>query len=104
MSGQPEESRSSEELNEEGAGLGMSEDDNTFEPEEDPDAVDDPDDHPGSGGTLSYEEEASAALRAVGDEPPTQLTHDEEALVQEAIPVPDEQREVEVTEDDDDAL
>ena len=37
MSGQPEESRSSEELNEEGAGLGMSEDDNTFEPEEDPD-------------------------------------------------------------------
>jgi hypothetical protein len=102
MSGQPEENTSPEELNEEGAGLGMGEDDNTFEPEEDPDAVDDPDDHLGPGGTLSYEEEASAALEAAGDEPPRQLTHDEEALVQELYPVPDEQREVEVVEDDDD--
>ncbi|GAA5163170.1 hypothetical protein [Ornithinimicrobium tianjinense] len=34
MTGQPEEQRRAEELSDDGVGLGMSEEDNTFEPEE----------------------------------------------------------------------
>lgn len=50
MSGGPDQERepdestsSSEPLNEDGAGLGMSEEGSTFEPEETPEAVEDPD-------------------------------------------------------------
>lgn len=38
-----EQGRHEEPLNEEGAGIGMDEEPNTFEPEEDPDATEEPD-------------------------------------------------------------
>lgn len=40
--GQEHEGQQEEPLNEEGAGLGMDDEANTFEPEEDPDATDEP--------------------------------------------------------------
>ncbi|MDO5738612.1 MAG: hypothetical protein Q4P07_00515 [Ornithinimicrobium sp.] len=39
MTGREDEAEAPEELSKEGVGLGMSEDANTFEPEEDPEAV-----------------------------------------------------------------
>ena len=42
MSGQPDRETQREELNPEGAGLGMDDEPNTFEPEEEPEATDDP--------------------------------------------------------------
>ena len=43
MSDQPGRDTQDEELNEEGAGMGMDDEPNTFEPEEDPEATEDPD-------------------------------------------------------------
>lgn len=43
MSDQPGAQGQDEELNEEGVGLGMDEEANTFEPEEDPEATEEPD-------------------------------------------------------------
>ncbi|SOC54474.1 hypothetical protein [Ornithinimicrobium cerasi] len=112
MTGQPDGATSPEDLNEEGVGLGMGEDDSTFEPEETPEAVDDPDrpanpgglvDPDASGGTLSYEQEASASLEAMGEEPPTELSYEEESFArQEAVTTPDELREVDLEDDPDD--
>jgi hypothetical protein len=84
----------------------MGEADNTFEPEEAPEAVDAP--QPGSdpdaaGGTLTYEEEASASLQAMGEEPPQELSYDDESFArQEAATTPDELREVDLEDDLDD--
>lgn len=105
MTGQPDGTTSPENLNEEGVGLGMGQGDSTFEPEETPEAVDDPDrparpdgsgDDPG-GGTLTYEQEASASLEVMGEEPPAALSYDDVGFArEEAVATPDELREVDL--------
>ena len=49
MSDQPGHDTQDEQLDEEGAGLGMDEEANTFEPEEDPEATEEPDVNPDAG-------------------------------------------------------
>lgn len=102
MTGQPDGNQ----LSQEGAGLGMGQEDNTFEPEEAPEAVDEPDagsDPDAAGGTLSYEEEASASLEAMGEEASRELSYDDELFArQEAVTTPDELREVDLDDDPDD--
>lgn len=115
MTGQPDGTISPEDLHEEGVGVGMGKGESTFEPEETPEAVDAPgrqsspdgavDPH-ASGGTLTYEQEASASLEALGEEPPTELSYDDEVAQKggpEGVPTPDALREVELGDDPDDA-
>lgn len=86
MTGQPDGTTDPEELSDEGVGLGMSEDETTFEPEEDPETVDEPD-----RGTLTYEQEASASLVEMGEEEPSTIDYGDRDEV-----APDELREVPV--------
>lgn len=95
MTGQPEhahagggEHGSDERLSDEGVGMGMSEEGSTFEPEETPEAVDEPDEH-GAGGA-----EGSATDTVVE---PRELVPDDDRVDEAEAPrevLPDAERGV----------
>lgn len=99
MSGQPEndghqggrEHGSADQLSDEGAGLGMSDEGTTFEPEETPEAVDEPEEGP-QGGSAG----GAGALDDVVQ--PRELVPDEDRADEAEMPrdvLPDDQRDVE---------
>lgn len=93
MTQQHDETAGTEELDEQGVAIGMGEEQSTFEPEEDPDALDEP----RAGGTLTYEQEAGASLEATGHEEPSTIDYGDG---EEHDVVPDELREVPVDPED----